>query len=173
MRDPSYVLIIYDVYPLNTEANINRKVRNELERIGYEIASNVVISWKSRNEVERCLLKIKDDIIRRIETSRERVELTYSIIELSNEQYRALRNLVSKRLEKECDKLIRRVENIINKLKACSKDEVKKIRREFLAIDKEYKRIVNLHSALDVKHALFEKLIHLMRRAYMEFYKRS
>ncbi|OYT27124.1 MAG: hypothetical protein B6V02_00430 [Thermoprotei archaeon ex4572_64] len=173
MRNSNYVLIIYDVYSLNAEIHIDRRVRNELEKIGYEIANNVVISWKSRSEVERCLLKIKDDIIRRIEASRERAELAYSIIELSDEQYRALRNLVSKRLEKECDKLIRRVENIINKLRACSRDEVKRVRKEFLTIDKEYKRIVNLHSALDVRHALFEKLIHLMRRAYMEFYRRS
>ena len=54
-------------------------------------------------------MKIKDYLIEKFETGVENVEFIVSVIELTEEQYKSIRVLVSKKLEVECRKLLKRI----------------------------------------------------------------
>ncbi len=168
----SYHLIIVQLISDERTSNVEDKVFSEISRLGLEIHRGLVLSWRGRDEIERRLYKIKEYLISRFEKEGAGPKLVYSVIELTSDQYNALRPLISESLEAMCERLIRRIERLMSRVRSSGGREVSEIRREYDRVRREFRELVDLHRALDVRHGVLDRLVELMRALSVEIYKR-
>ncbi len=167
-----HLVLVYVSVPEEFEEEILEEVERRIDEIGLRITRGVIVTWRSREEVERAVLRVKDVIIRRLEEGFEGVEFLYSIIELSEEQYKSIRNLIVKKLEILCNSLINKVEKLLENVKSCRGREVKKYRRSLQEIEESFKKIAEFHKVFDVRHSIFDRLNRYMSELRAEFYRR-
>ncbi len=166
-----YLILTYVSLPEESE-EIQEDIDRIIEELGLRITRGVVISWRDREDLERRLLRLKDVIIRRLEEGYEGVEFLYSIVELTEDQYKAVRNLVAKKLEVLCQSMISRVESFLEQVRSTSPREVRKLRKTLQEIEESFKKIVEFHKVFDIKHSIFDRLNKLMSELRAEFYRR-
>ncbi|MFB6470884.1 MAG: hypothetical protein TU36_006610 [Vulcanisaeta sp. AZ3] len=157
----NYVLII--TYADTDE--IQGLVKQRLGNLGLEVTPNVIISWRSRDEIERKIMSIKEELTNMMERGFEG-EFAYAIIELSDEQFRAVRSLIVRRLEIENQRLISYGENLLKRLRS---QRSERIMREYTRFDRQYRWLVMAHEAFNVKHGLLDKIMDLARELRIEF----
>ena len=160
-----FILIL--TYVSNDE--LQGLVNRHLTGLGLSILPNVVISWLSKQEVERRLLSVKEKMIDIIERGFEG-EFAYAIIELTDEQFRVIRPLVVRRLESDSQRLISWGEALLRRIRS---QRGEKIRREFSRFDREYRQLVSMHNVFDVNSELLNKVMELARELRVEYDRRN
>ncbi|NPB01261.1 MAG: hypothetical protein GXO10_07790 [Crenarchaeota archaeon] len=167
-----HLILIYVSVPEEYEDEVLEEAEKYIEELGLRITRGVIITWRSREEIEKRMLKVKDVIIRRLEEGFEGIEFLYSIIELSEDQYKNVRNLVIKKLEILCTSLINKVEKLVEDVKSCKGREVRKYRKVLQEIEESFRKIAEFHKVFDVRHSIFDKLNRAMSELRAEFYRR-
>ncbi len=148
---------------------VQKLVSRRLADSGLSILPNVFISWLPRQDLERRLLSIKEELIDMMERGFED-EFAYAIIELTDEQFKAVRPMVVRELENESQRLITWGEALLRRIRS---QGIKRIERELLRFDREYRRLVSMHEVFDVKHELLNKVIDLARELRIEYGRRN
>lgn len=166
------LVLVYVTAPEEIQEEYQRKVERELEFLGLKILQGIIITWKSRDEIEKRIMKIKDYLIEKFETGVENVEFIVSVIELTEEQYKSIRVLVSKKLEVECRKLLKRIEGLLGRVRSSDRKIIRSLRQEFTRIENDFKRLTELHKYFDIRHSIFEKVNEAMSILRAEFYRR-
>ncbi len=166
-----YLILVYLAVPPEY-SDLQEEVDRLVEELGLRVTTGVVISWRPREELEKRLDRLKDYIIDKLEQGIEGIELVYSVIELSEEQYKSVRHLVVKKLEVLCNSLMKRIESLLERVRSCQGREVRKYRRELQELEESYRKIVEFHKIFDVRHSIFEKLNRTMAELRAEFYRR-
>lgn len=144
-------------------------IRRGLGDIGLYLLPTVIITWKERGEIERRLSKAKANLMDMLNKG-YRGEFSYAVIELTEDQYRNVRQLVVLRLMKEVEALLSRGEALLRRVK--STKHVGKVKAEVDSFNRRYRRIVEFHEVFDVKHDLLMKIMDLMREIMNEYEKR-
>ncbi|ADN50179.1 hypothetical protein [Vulcanisaeta distributa] len=160
-----FVLIIMYVSSDEVQGLVSRHLANS----GLSILPNVVISWLPRQDLERRLLSIKEELIDIMERGFEG-EFAYAIIELTDEQFKAIRPMIVRRLESDSQRLISWGEALLKRIRS---QKVERVKRELLRFDREYRRLVSMHEVFDVRHELLNKLMELARELRIEYERRS
>ncbi len=166
-----HLVLIYLTISEESE-EVYEEAEKVLEEIGLRITRGVIISWRDKDDLESRLLRLKDIIIRRLEEGYENIELIYSIVELSEEQFKSVRNLVVKKLETLCNNMIERVERLIDDIRSMPPRQVRKFRKTLQEIEDSFRKIVEFHKVFDVRHSIFDRLNKLMSELRAEFYRR-
>ncbi len=166
-----YLILLYLAVPPEHE-DLQEEADRLVEELGLRITTGVIVSWRAREELEKRLDRLKDYIIDKLERGIEGIELVYSVVELSDEQYKSIRPLVVKKLEVLCNALARRVESLLSRVKSCQGREVRRYRRELQEIEESFKKVAEFHKVFDVRHSVFERLKRSMEELRAEFYRR-
>ncbi|NPA23200.1 MAG: hypothetical protein GXO23_02760 [Crenarchaeota archaeon] len=167
-----HLVLVYVSVPEEYEDEILEEVERQIDDIGLRITRGVLVTWRGREEIERRVLRVKDTIIRRLEEGFEGVEFLYSIIELSEEQYKNIRNLIAKKLEILCNSLIGKIEKLLENVKSCKGREVRRYRKNLQEIEESFKKIAEFHKVFDIRHSIFDRLNRYMSELRAEFYRR-
>ncbi|NPA71082.1 MAG: hypothetical protein GXO26_09770 [Crenarchaeota archaeon] len=167
-----HLVLVYVSVPEEYEDEILDEVERQIEEIGLRITRGVIVTWRNREEIEKKVLRVKDVVIRKLEEGFEGVEFLYSILELSEDQYKSIRNLVAKKLEILCNSLISRVEKLIEDVRSCKGREVRKYRKALQEIEESFRKIAEFHKMFDIRHSIFDKLNKAMSELRAEFYRR-
>ncbi|GAB6947535.1 hypothetical protein JCM16161A_16650 [Vulcanisaeta sp. JCM 16161] len=144
-------------------------VSRHLADSGLMILPNVVISWLPRQDLERRLLGIKEELIDVMERGFEG-EFAYAVIELTDEQFKAIRPMIVRKLESDSQRLISWGESLLRRIRS---QRIEGVKREFLRFDREYRRLVSMHEIFDVRHELLNKVMELARELRIEYERRN
>ena len=166
-----YLVLVYLAVPPEY-SHLQEEVDKIVEELGLRVTSGVIVSWRPREELEKRLDRLKDYIIDKLEQGIEGIELVYSVVELSEEQYKSVRHLVVKKLEILCNSLLKRVESLLERVKSCQGREVRQYRKELQELEESYRKVVEFHKVFDVRHSVFERLNRAMAELRAEFYRR-
>ena len=156
-----YVLIL--VYAGNDE--IQELVIRRVGNAGLWILPNVAISWHTKQEMERRMLSVKEELISLMERGFEG-EFAYAIIELNDEQFRAMRSLVVRKLESDCQGMITWGESLLRRIRSRGGE---RIRREYERFERKYRELVTVHEVFDVRSELLNKVMDLARELRAEY----
>ena len=148
---------------------VQELVSRHLAGSGLLILPNVVISWLPRQDLERRMLNIKEELIEVMERGFEG-EFAYAIIELTDEQFKAVRPMIVRKLESDSQRLISWGEALLKRIRS---QRVERVKREFLRFDREYRQLVSMHEIFDVKHELLNKVMELARELRIEYERRG
>ncbi|MCG2885335.1 MAG: hypothetical protein L7H03_02440 [Vulcanisaeta sp.] len=159
-----YALVI--IYASNDE--VKELANRKLGDVGLEITSGVMITWHARQDLEGRIMSIKDELVKIMEGGFEG-EFAYAIVELTDEQFRAVRPLVVRRLEVEDKRLLTYGENLLKRMRSRLNNRV---RREYGRFDRQYRRLIMLHNIFDVKHELLNRVMDLARELRIEYERR-
>ncbi len=116
-------------------------------------------------------MSIKEELIDIMERGGFEGEFAYAIIELTDEQFKAIRPMIVRRLESDSQRLISWGGEAL--LKRIRSQKVERVKRELLRFDREYRRLVSMHEVFDVRHELLNKLMELARELRIEYERRS
>lgn len=141
-------------------------IKKGLGDLGLYLLPTVLITWKERQEIERRLSKAKSQLMDALDRG-YRGEFSYAIIELTEEQYKGVRQLVVLRLMKDVENMLLRGEALLRRIR--STKHINRVRDDVEAFNKRYKRIVELHEIFDIKHDLLTKMMDLMREIMNEY----
>ncbi len=132
-------------------------VNRHLMDLGLSILPGVFISWQPRQKIEERLVSTKEELIDMIERG-FRGEFAYAIIELNNEQFKAIRPLIASRLEDEDQRMISWGEALLRRIRSPHRERVK---REYSSFNKRYKWLITMHELFDIKHELLNRVLEL------------
>ncbi|BDR92172.1 hypothetical protein [Vulcanisaeta souniana] len=159
MRQFTLVLIHTD----NDE--VKDLVSKHLRDLGFSILPDVFISWQPRQKIEERLVIAKEELIDMIERG-FKGELAYAIIELNDEQFRAIRPLIARRLEDEDQRMISWGEALLRRIRSSHREKSK---REYSSFNRRYKWLITMHELFDVKHELLKRVLELARELRIEY----
>ncbi|GGP21974.1 hypothetical protein GCM10007981_16080 [Thermocladium modestius] len=124
-----------------------------------QITDGVIITWRSRESVERALLSLKEKVISKV-SGEGNVELSFALIDLSEEQLARLRTMIRDRLIKLDRETYRHIDAIKNRFDRMSE---KRLETEVRFLDKKYESLMNIHNKLKIMTPETEKLIDAMK----------
>jgi hypothetical protein len=163
MRQYTLILIYAD------SEEVQDLVERRLSEVGLEITRGVIISWHVRQDLDRVIMRIKDELIDMMERGFEG-ELAYALVELTEEQFRAVRTLIARKLESEDRKLLSYGEALLKRVRSSKSN--KSIDKEYARFDRLYRRLVMLHEVFDIKPDLLNKVMDLARELRIEYERR-
>ena len=140
-------------------------VNKHLMDLGLSILPSVFISWQPRQKIEERLVRTKGELIDMIERG-FRGELAYAIIELNDEQFKAIRPLIARRLEDEDQRMISWGEALLRRIRSTHREKAK---REYSSFNKRYKWLITMHELFDIKHELLKRVLELARELRIEY----
>lgn len=160
-----FVLVL--IYGSNDE--VQGLVNKHLIDSGFSVLPNVIVSWLPQQELERKLLNIKEELIDIMERGFEG-EFAYAVIELTDEQFKAVRPMIVRRLEVDCQRLISWGEALLRRIRS---QRIEGIKKELLRFEREYRRLVSIHEVFDVRHEPLNKVMELARELRIEYERRN
>ena len=154
---------------IHASDEVQELVSRRLADLGLSILPNVFISWAPRQDLERRLLGIKEELIDMMERGFEG-EFAYAIIELNDEQFKAVRPMIVRRLESDSQRLISWGEALLRRIRS---QGIERVRGELARFDREYRRLVSVHEVFDVKQELLNRVMDLARELRIEYERRG
>ncbi|WP_069806459.1 hypothetical protein [Vulcanisaeta thermophila] len=144
-------------------------VRRGLGDIGLYLTPTVVITWRERRDVDKRLSRAKAHLMDAMEKG-FKGEFSYAVIELTEDQYRGVRQLVVIRLIKEVESMISRGEALLARIRSAR--DVNRVKGALDSFNRRYRWVVQLHEVFDVKHDLLRKLMDLTMEMMNEYERR-
>lgn len=116
-------------------------------------------------------MNIKEELIDIMERGGFEGEFAYAVIELTDEQFKAVRPMIVRRLEVDCQRLISwGGEALLRRIRS---QRIEGIKKELLRFEREYRRLVSIHEVFDVRHEPLNKVMELARELRIEYERRS
>lgn len=127
------------------------------------ITRSSILTWRSRGNVERAILSLKDRVISKVSSEGD-IEFSFAIIELTEDQLSKLRTMVRDALVRLDKETYRHADAILHRANKMSE---KRLETEMKFLNKRYESLMNIHNQFKIITPETERLIDLMKELRM------
>ncbi len=142
--------------------NVNRRARNLLLEISVEVAPGAYFSVKSEKEIDQVLRRIKSYYVSLMEKYNITLETAFAVLVLDEENYKRMKHMVARALEKRTIAMIESLEKFIEFVKGRDVKQRRKLLQRYREFERIYMTHMQLHNMLGIYYSALDTLHKLM-----------
>ncbi len=136
------------------DVEVVKRVGRQLDAL--ELLPGVFLSWSPREKAERAVDAVKRGVVRRWEEAGEGPALEVAVLELTEDQFKAVRPLARAVIERVGSALLEEMGRLLEKMR--SGKTTRDLTGWYRDLARRYERLVNASIALDVEPTIMGKL---------------